>query len=424
MKRTNGLMISRVPVAALIGFGLSFAASSAGAQNFEMPPTLSASELLPAELLKGPNHEIDQRVTNDGYMNHYVIRSRFGEFNAVSTPKLRKRIDEIAALAAMEKVKGTSEFGDAVVKSGKAAVDGAKQLVTNPVETVTGAVSGIGKIFGRVDENLFGAKRSDHEEGRLQSLIGYAELKREYAAEFGVDAYSHNQVLQDELDDISWTGYTGELLPSLALAAVPGGAGVAVSVSQNADMLNNVFRKMAPLDLRKMNREKLKVMGASEDVAELFIDNSVYTPREQTLLVTALEAMKGVEGRKAFVKTAILADNTDVTYFRQRQAQMYAAYHKKVSPIMSFVAIGELSAAKLASGILVFMVPLDLLAWTEQTGSFISNADAYIDQNLKPAGFQVVLAGKTTELARSKFKALGWTVTENAESQLLSNLPY
>lgn len=424
MKRTNGLLVSRVTGAVLIGFGLSLAAGAVGAQDFEMPPTLRASEILPAELLKGPNHKVDQRVTNDGYMNHYTVRSRFGEFNAVSTPKLRKRIDEIAALAAMEKVRGTSEFGDAVVKGGQAALEGAKHLVTNPVGTVTGAVSGIGKIFGRVEENLFGSKRSDYEEGRLQSLIGYAEQKREYAAEFGVDAYSHNQVLQDELDDISWTGYTGELVPSLALAAVPGGAGVAVSVSQNADMLNDVFRSTAPVDLRKMNREKLEAMGVNEDVAELFIDNSVYTPREQTLLVTALDAMKGVKGRTAFVKTAILADNINVTYFRQRQAQMYAAYHKKVSPIASFVPVGKLSAGKLAGGTLVFVVPVDLLSWTEQMGAFIANADAYIDQNLKPSGTQVVLAGGATELARSKLKALGWTVTENGESQLLPNLPY
>ena len=48
MKRTNGLLVSRVTGAVLIGFGLSLAAGAVGAQDFEMPPTLRASEILPA----------------------------------------------------------------------------------------------------------------------------------------------------------------------------------------------------------------------------------------------------------------------------------------------------------------------------------------------------------------------------------------
>ncbi len=86
--------------------------------------------------------------------------------------------------------------------------------------------------------------------------------------------------------------------------------------------------------------------------------------------------------------------------------------------------VGKLSAAQLAGGTVVFELPVDLLSWTEQMGAFFANTDAYIDQNLKPSGTQVVLAGGATELARSKLKALGWTVTENGESQLLPNLPY
>jgi hypothetical protein len=397
---------------------------SSWGQDFEAPPTLSAAQILPASIVKGLNHTVDDRVLNDGYMNHYTIQSRFGQFEAISTAKLRKRVDEITALATMEQVKGTDVFGDAVVKGGESAVRGVKHLVTDPIGTVEGTVSGIGKIFGRVDENLFGSKRSDQEEGRLQSLIGFDDTKREYAADFGVDPYSHNEVLQDELDDIAWTGYVGELAPNAALAAVPGGAGVVLSVTQNTDMLNEIFRTTAPVDLRKMNREKLIAIGVANDITELFIDNAIYTPREQTLLVAALDEIKGVKGREAFVKTAILADNSEIAYFRQRQAQMYTAYHKKMAPIAAFVPVGQLAAAQLGDGTLVFVVPLDLLAWTEQMGSFLANADAWLDEALKPKVVQVVLAGTATDLAEAKMAALGWTVIENGEARLLSNLPY
>jgi hypothetical protein len=393
-------------------------------KDFEAPPTLSAAQILPDSIVKGPNHTVDDRVLNDGYMNHYTIYSRFGKFEVVSTAKLRKRVDEIMALAVMEKVQSTDVFGDAVVKGGESAVRGITNLVTDPVGTIEGTVSGVGKIFGRVGESLFGSKRSEHEEGRLESLIGFAESKREYAAEFGVDAYSHNEVLQDKLDSISWTGFVGELAPGAALVAVPGGAGVALSVTQNTDMMNEVFRTTSPIDLRKMNRKKLIAMGVTEDVAELFIDNAIYTPREQTLLVAALEEMKLVKGRAAFVKTAILTDNVDLAYFRQRQAQMYTAYHKKIAPISAFVPIGQVAGAQLADGTLVFVVPLDLLAWTKRMGSFVANSSDYIDQNMKPAGKHLVIAGSATGLAKTKMAELGWTLTENGEGQLLPNLPY
>lgn len=404
-------------------FALSLG-SAAWAQDYEQAPRLDASAFLPAQLTQGPHHRVDRQVLNDGYMNHYVIHSNYGEFKVVSTAKLRKRVDEITALVAMEQVSTTGVFGDAVVKGGKGAVRGVTNLVTDPINTVGGAVSGVGKVFGRVGESLFGSTRSESEEGRLENLIGFAESKREYAAEFGVDAYSHNEVLQNELDSISWTGFVGELAPSAALAAVPGGAGIAISITQNTDMLNDVFKSTPPVDLRKMNREKLIAMGVNEDIAELFIDNGIYTPREQTLLVAALDEMKGVKGREALVKTAILADNVDLAYFRQRQAQMYTAYHKKVGPISAFLPIGQLAGAQLADGTLLFVAPLDLLSWTEQMGSYVANSSGYIDQNVKPAGKHLLVAGGATDLAKAKMAELGWALTVDGEGQLLPNLPY
>ena len=58
--------------------------------GFETPPVFSAKDRLPGELLTGPSHRIDDRVTNDGFMNHFVIHSDFGitdrfEYDGVDT---------------------------------------------------------------------------------------------------------------------------------------------------------------------------------------------------------------------------------------------------------------------------------------------------------------------------------------------------
>src|SRR6185295_13662881 len=79
-------------------------------QPYEAPPVLSASKILPPELLSGPNHRVRERVTNDGYLNIYQIDSKFGTFTAVSTAVLRKRIGEINAMVVMEKVQDSKEY--------------------------------------------------------------------------------------------------------------------------------------------------------------------------------------------------------------------------------------------------------------------------------------------------------------------------
>jgi hypothetical protein len=51
---------------------------------YENAPVLQASKILPADLLYGPNHRVQEKIVNDGYMNTYRIDSKFGPFTAVS----------------------------------------------------------------------------------------------------------------------------------------------------------------------------------------------------------------------------------------------------------------------------------------------------------------------------------------------------
>jgi len=84
--------------------------------NFEAAQTLQASKILPPGLIKGPHHQVDERVVNDAYLNIYTIHSEFGDVQAVSTAKLWKYIDEINAVAEMKKIQGSDEFAKALVE--------------------------------------------------------------------------------------------------------------------------------------------------------------------------------------------------------------------------------------------------------------------------------------------------------------------
>jgi hypothetical protein len=388
------------------------------AQVYEPAAVLNASQILPAELLTGPNHRVEERVYNDGYVNRYTVLSKFGGLVAVSTPMLRKRISEINAMVRMEQIQGTKEFAASLKEAGTDTLVGFKNLVTKPVDTVKGAASGLGVAFRRASDVLTGPKRSDAEDSRVKDLIGFSKTKREYAFQLGL--YTDNQQVQDRLNEIAWAGYAGGLTWAAAMSAVPGGAGLAITISGTHKLLNEVFRTTPPPELRRMNGEKLKSMDVHPEVADAFLNNSVYSPYYQTLLVNALEQMNGVGNRATFVRLAASSVNADLAFFRERQAEMYAGYHKVVAPIETFIALGEFAAVRTTKNEVVFNVPLDHLVWTQDMAQLLTAADGRVTQLTRPVNKQLWVAGTVSSRAKKEIESRGWQVHERSEEQLLS----
>ena len=399
----------------------------AAAGPFEQPPVFKASEILPPSLLSGPHHRVMERVVNDGYINRYSIATRFGTFSGVTTANLRKRIREVNALSLMEKVRGTKVFRESMQEAGGDVLRGLKTFVTSPFKTVKTSISGVGKVFSRVRENLFGSKRSDAEDKRWKAFIGFSKSKREYAYSFNVDVYSTNKVLQEELDDFAWLGYSGGLTVTGAMTAVPGAAGIVTAVTGSTRFMNEVYATTAPVDLRIMNREKLVAMGINEDLVDVFIDNTVFTPRQQTDLVFALEDLKGVRNRSLFVKFAIGTSHPDVAFFRQRMAQMYAVFHNKVAPIDRFLSIKRnapiknIGMAQTVDGVIAFHAPLDYLSWTEEMATIFDAINRYAN-TVPNKGKQLWLAGNLSPMARSNIEAAGWQIFHDQEINLLGKI--
>jgi len=408
-------------VSVLVGMMILQTTFAQAAQTgYEPLPVLSASKILPPELLSGANFRVQERVKSDGIVNIYTIDSTFGTFTAVSTALLRKRIHEIQAMVVMDKLKGTKEYADSLKESGLSALTSAKDMVFQPVKTTKEVVSGVGLMFRRAGDSLFGAKRSDAEDSRFKSLIGFSKYKRDYAAELGVDVYSRNKVLQDRLNEIAWTGFAGGLTVSAAMAAVPGGAGIAMTAIGTTRFATAVFQTTPPADLRRMNAEKLKAMGIEESTIDTFISDADFSPREQTILVSALDEMIGVGERDRMVQLAALTDTDDVAFFRQRQAEMYAGYHRAVSPITRFVGVGQVPAALTVNKSLVFNLPVDYVSWTEEVGRVVTNATNLANQLPGIADRQLWLTGTLSPRARAEIQRLGWKVYERNEELIVA----
>ncbi|HMA81877.1 MAG TPA: hypothetical protein VKR81_13355, partial [Candidatus Binatia bacterium] len=250
--------------------------------------------------------------------------------------------------------------------------------------------------------------------------IGFSNYKREYAYDLGVDVYSRNEVLQDRLNEIAWVGFAGGLTVSAAMAAVPGGAGIAMTAIGTTRLTREIFKNQPPSDLRLANMEKLKAMGIEPSTVEMFIDATVFTPREQTILVSALDEMRGVADRERYVQLAALTNNADMTLFRQRQSEMYAGYHKAVSPLAQFVSVGQVPAVRATNGALVFNFPIDYLVWTDSLARLVANTDTLANQLPGVTRKEMWLTGNLSPRARAEMRRLGWITYENAEALLVA----
>jgi len=393
---------------------------SNAASQYESPRVLKAADILPPDLISGKNFRVDPVVVNDGYMNMYTVKSDFGQIKVTSTAALKVRVREFDAIQAMSEVEKTDSYKQSLEKAGKNTLSGVKNIVTNPVKTVKGAVSGVGKMFQRAGESLK-SESGAGEDNSFEQLIGFSESKREIAKEFGVDVYSPNKILQERLEAIAWASFGGKMSLTVVKAFVPGGIGIVLSVSDNTKMLNEAIMSTPPSELKLMNRKKLNEMGIDSRIIELFMDNSKFTPRYQTQLVAALDEMKGTEGRELFIQFAALTDTEDVAFFRQRSAMKYAVYHSKKAPIKSFVALGQFAAAR-TQDTLVFIVPVDYLVWSENTARIVSAFDQKLQNMPGISKKELWLSGSVSPSSRERLTSMGWKIFENDDKELLPDL--
>ena len=117
--------------------------TSPASTDYEELPQLKASEILRENILNGPYHKVREEVTPSSGANHFSIDSDFGAFEAEGNEMLVRRIGEINALAKLKEVSRTDQYKQALVKAAKSPVAAAKQIVTDPVGTISNAPKGL-----------------------------------------------------------------------------------------------------------------------------------------------------------------------------------------------------------------------------------------------------------------------------------------
>ena len=111
-------------------------AAAASGDDFETVPERAPGELLPAAMVSGPDFHVVAPVHGDGLMNHFVLDSRFGEFEAYGRAALAIRIREGAALSELARTSDVQIAAGGMVEGVESEVRTASAVVTHPVQTV------------------------------------------------------------------------------------------------------------------------------------------------------------------------------------------------------------------------------------------------------------------------------------------------
>jgi hypothetical protein len=393
--------------------------SSPGPLGWEVPPLFSAGELLTPDWLKGPHHSVQDKLVNDGAQHHFVVNSEFGTFSAVGVPMLRTRVIEIEAIAALKDARQSEVFVDALKFQLLHPLQGLKILLTEPGRLGRSVGGGLLEFLAMPGQaSKF--EGSDQEDSMTKSAIGFSYLKRKIAFQFGVDSYSSNPTLQDELNELTWIAFTADLAPQFGYLFMPGGAilWMTFSATRWTSYLDEQVRDNSPDDLRAMDRAKLLNMGITEDDIHQFFLNGLYSPRHSTIITTALDELTGVDGREAFLAVAEEAISEELVLFYQHVVEMMRGYHLHIGPVDRLLVLPRVPALYTKNRTLVVMLPVDHLFWTSRVASVAQALTAHVTSRPRIAQRELWIAGNVSSRARQELELLGWTVYEQVSAKL------
>ncbi|MEN6438270.1 MAG: hypothetical protein ABFD97_06785 [Syntrophobacter sp.] len=403
-------------VAALLA-PCSFSNAAPPPPAFEVPTVQNVSEVLPRDLIAGPHYRVRDKVVSYGYMHNFLVDSDWGTFEVTGDLALRKLIREIGAIAALQEVKKGQAYIDGVKKAASKPVEFGVNLITDPVDTISGVPKGVAALFQNVKTGLT-TKPDKNEDSKAEQMLAVAANKRELARQLGIDVYSSNKVLQKELNSLAWATSLGSLTVSAALMPVGGPAVLGVSLSRTAQKLNDMVNEFPPQKLRQINQEKLLAMGIPQDLATRFLEVQIYTPTQHTIIVSSLETLSKPKGLDSFLRYALSADSEESATFFVHIAEMMRGYNMKVAPIDEVSVYGPIVFAKATNGVVMIPLPIDHAIWTERASQRVP--DAFISfKGMHPGlkNYELWYTGTASKVVQERSRKLGIKTVENATSK-------
>ncbi len=394
----------------------------AAASLTEPPAVLSAPQILIPQLLTGPHHRVRELVPTDGYLAHFIVDSDFGSWEVVGAAQLGSCIGEINAIAKLNAVSRSDIFADGLRRSLEQPVEAAKNVVTHPVETVKALPSTVGHFFKKIGNSVNNAGtafRNRGEEGQSgasaqdigraasqagKGIIGFENAKLDVAKQLGVDPYTDNPRLREEIDSVAWVFFAGGL--PLRAAGMATGAGLAIGATKFVGLPEDMY-SATPAELALRNNQAMAAMGVAPATAEAFNNNPALTPSLSRSIIVALNALPGAADRADAV--AVAADcftRQQARFLSQALGILARRQADGQANVKQIKIIGRLPGAVDAGGAFLLPVPSDFVSWTPETAAFVGRDDL---AGLKPV---VLHTGDLSPLTKAELAKAGWSAIQ------------
>jgi hypothetical protein len=388
-------------------------ASAQAPAAHESAVALNAADLLPAEQLRGPSHRVRDMVMTDGFLAHFEIDTDFGSFEAVGVPQVKLRIAEADAIRKLVETSKGDLFAEGLKRSVTQPIDAVKNIAKDPVTSIKRAPKTVGHFFSKVGASVergVNKIKADNEAGNgpsaaavgegAKNIAGFDKAKLETARQLGVDPYSDNKRLQEEMDKVTWAFFAGGL--PLRIGAAVASAGVAVAATNMVGIPEDTYA-LTQAELALRDNRSLTAMGLKEeDIRDFQIQSNLSTTRRHRI-VKSLEALPGAAGRGKIVLLANSCETSDQADFLIAALEMLAQRQRAgAADYKQLHVFGRLPGATTATGMLEVPAPVDHVTWTEQVSAFASRDD------LGTAPKSLVHTGKLSPATSAGFAAAGW----------------
>lgn len=402
---------------------------SAHAESFEEPSELRASDVLTERLLSGNDFTVDPAVRSDGYLNQYVLRSTYGDFEITSTSLLAIRVREVEALATIDDVSKTEVFIQSAAEAGVGQIRAVTEFATHPVETVTGIPKGVVRMFKRYsrqageavdatrefladDEEAEGEGDNSDQESRSEKLtaltesyLGVSGAERAWAEQLGVDPYSSNEVLRKAIKEVAWADRLARF--GMKFASIPEIPGADV-----IGEVNSVVWSKDPYELADLNRARLAATGADDALIDRYLTESFLSPTQQTYLTAAIAEMDAVSGRDGILRQALALETESQIGFFVKSVAMLAWYHINKQPLEKVLTDTVVPRGMTKEGDATLLLATDYAFWTEEAALTAANYAALRDVN-KDMRIELWLLGGLSDRAAAELDELGIEVHTN-----------
>jgi hypothetical protein len=399
-----------VVATALLSYAGSLAASEAPqSDQYETPGPLNAEDFLPKSAFSGKEVFVEKIAQNDGLQNTYRIRDGIQEYEVTGSAGAMEFLQELRAINELRQISTTKAFTQGLKQSAKGTYQSGKQIVQDPAGAVRKVPQGASKFFAKV-KGFFSDDEEDGDQASspgetVKGSLGFDKAKRKLAARVGVDVYSRNQVLQDELDRLATAAAGGGLAFDIGTLPIGGAVGVGLTVIGVQQTIDSLTNDSSAMSLRDWNEQNLIKLGANLDLVFQFINHPWYTLRQITVITVSLETMK--VNPDVFLESANKAlTPADGRYFEQ-VAELLAVYSEKTAPLQSLRLQDGLLCAADANGVLIVPVSLDYVIWTEKVAQRVDELAGVRDRDSNIKNVEIYTDGKTSERVKSELSERG-----------------